>query len=91
MALGLMRALHEAGRDVPGDVSVVGFDDMEDADAFWPPLTTIRQRFNDVGGLCVETLLHQIRPEPADGVRRHLVPTELVVRQSAAPLRRRQR
>ena len=91
MALGIMRALHEAGRDVPGEVSVVGYDDMEDAEAFWPPLTTVRQRFDVVGRLCVETLLHEIRQEPADGVRRHLVPTELVVRQSAAPPPRRLR
>jgi DNA-binding LacI/PurR family transcriptional regulator len=37
MALGAMRALHELGRDIPADVSVVGFDDMEEAHSFWPP------------------------------------------------------
>jgi len=89
MALGVMRALHEAGRDVPGDVSVVGFDDMEDAASFWPPLTTVRQRFDDVAQLCVETLLQEIRHSPASSMRRHLVGTDLVVRQSAAPPARR--
>ena len=89
MALGVMLALHEAGRDVPGEVSVVGFDDMADAAAFWPPLTTVRQRFDDVSRLCVDTLLHEIRHEPAGGVGRHVVPTQLVVRQSAGPPRRR--
>lgn len=89
MAMGVMRAMHEAGRDVPGEVSVVGFDDMEDSDSFWPPLTTIRQRFDMVGRVCVDTLLREMRGEPVDGFGRHLVPTELVIRQSAAPPPRR--
>jgi ABC-type sugar transport system substrate-binding protein len=45
MALGVMRALHEIGRDIPGDISIVGFDDMAEARSFWPPLTTVRQDF----------------------------------------------
>ncbi|MEU8221386.1 LacI family DNA-binding transcriptional regulator [Kribbella sp. NPDC048915] len=85
MALGLLRALHERGRDVPGEVSVVGFDDMEEAAHFWPPLTTIRQNFTDVGRLCVDTLIHHIRgshpPEPTP------VPAQLVHRHSTAPRR----
>src|SRR4051794_18659076 len=49
MALGLLRALHEAGRRVPDDVSVVGFDDLPEAQFFMPPLTTVRQNFLEVG------------------------------------------
>ena len=45
IALGVLRALHEAGRRVPSDVSVVGFDDMPDSGFFLPPLTTVRQDF----------------------------------------------
>jgi len=77
----LMRALHEAGRAIPEEVSVVGFDDMEDAESFWPPLTTVRQRFDAVGELCVDSLLHEIRHETGD-LRTHIVPTSLVVRRS---------
>lgn len=48
MALGLLSALHEAGLTVPGDVSVVGFDDAPDAAYYWPPLTTVRQDFEEL-------------------------------------------
>jgi DNA-binding LacI/PurR family transcriptional regulator len=83
MALGVMRALHEAGRAIPNDVSVVGFDDTEDSDSFWPPLTTIRQRFDEVGRLCVDTLLHEMQHDTGE-LRTHIVPTTLVERQSSA-------
>lgn len=82
MALGAMRALHELGRGIPGEVSVVGFDDMEEARAFWPPLTTVRQDFAAVGRLSIQKLMSQIdhgRPEPVD---KTLVATQLVVRES---------
>ncbi|WND38943.1 LacI family DNA-binding transcriptional regulator [Streptomyces sp. BB1-1-1] len=88
MALGLLRALHERGRRVPEDVSVVGFDDIPEAGSFLPPLTTVHQDFAEVGRRCVEGVLHQVRQsEPAHGTR--LVPTQLVVRRSTAPPPRR--
>jgi DNA-binding LacI/PurR family transcriptional regulator len=88
MALGLMRALHENGRDIPGDVSVVGFDDIPDSPAFYPPLTTIHQDFTELGKRCVDRLLRQIRRDP-DGPGRDLVPIHLVERSSTAPPARR--
>lgn len=60
MALGLIRALREAGREVPGDVSVVGYDDVAESAYFHPPLTTVHQDFEAVGSLCVSLLLDQI-------------------------------
>src|SRR5207248_11642906 len=48
MALGLLRRLHEAGRETPGEISVVGFDDIPDAAYFTPLPTTVRQYFSDV-------------------------------------------
>ena len=56
-ALGIMRALHEAGRKVPGDISVVGFDDTPESGYFLPALTTIRQDFGEVGRRSVELVL----------------------------------
>lgn len=63
MALGLMHAFRDAGLDIPRDVSVVGFDDIPDAKHFWPPLTTIRQDFAEIGRSAVEVLLAKVRGE----------------------------
>ncbi|GAA2434582.1 LacI family DNA-binding transcriptional regulator [Streptomyces macrosporus] len=84
MALGLLRALHEKGRAVPDDVSVIGFDDIPEAGSFVPPLTTVHQDFAEVGRRCVQGVLRQIRGESAERGTT-LVPTRLVVRQSTAP------
>jgi DNA-binding LacI/PurR family transcriptional regulator len=83
MALGAMRALHELGRDVPADVSIVGFDDMDVAASFWPPLTTIRQDFVAVGSLSIRKLLAKVS-DPATSNDTTIVPTELVIRASTA-------
>ena len=84
MALGVLRALHEKGRRVPSEVSVVGFDDLPDATSYLPPLTTVHQDFAEVGRRCVHGLLEQIRDERAEPGT-VLVPTTLVVRASTAP------
>ena len=83
MALGVLRALHEAGRSVPGDVSVVGFDDVPEAEFFLPPLTTIRQDFGEMGRRSLRLLLETM--EPTGDTTPHLeVTPELVVRASTA-------
>jgi DNA-binding LacI/PurR family transcriptional regulator len=84
MALGLLRALHESGRKVPGDVSVIGFDDIPESASFLPPLTTIHQDFAEVGRLCVEGVIGKMRHDgTAHGTT--LVPTRLVPRASTGP------
>jgi DNA-binding LacI/PurR family transcriptional regulator len=82
MALGAMRALHELGRDVPADISVVGFDDLEEAHSFWPPLTTIRQDFGEVGRQAIQKLLAKVDGE--QDTEKVTVPTRLIVRESTA-------
>ncbi|GAA1916425.1 LacI family DNA-binding transcriptional regulator [Streptomyces durmitorensis] len=83
MALGLLRALHERGRKVPEDVSVIGFDDIPESGSFQPPLTTVHQDFAEVGRRCVEGVLRQMQQStPERGTT--LVPTRLVLRQSTA-------
>jgi DNA-binding LacI/PurR family transcriptional regulator len=87
MALGLLRRLHEAGREVPRDLSVVGFDDIPEAAYFTPPLTTVRQDFTELGRRCLRVLLGRI--EGGGGPTRVVVAPELVVRAStgSAPKR----
>lgn len=84
MALGLLRALHERGRRIPEDVSVIGFDDIPEAGSFLPPLTTVHQDFAEVGRLCVEGVLRRMHLDATEHGTT-LVPTKLVVRASTAP------
>lgn len=82
-ALGILRACHELGREVPSTLSVVGFDDSPESDSFWPPLTTVHQSFDEVGRRAVATLLAQIDGAPVTPAT-DLVPVRLVERASTA-------
>jgi DNA-binding LacI/PurR family transcriptional regulator len=82
-ALGILRALHEHGRSVPDDVSVVGYDDIPEAAYLVPPLTTVRQDLGEVGRRGVELLLALVDGGPAQ--RHVMVAPELIVRASSAP------
>ena len=84
MALGLLRAMHEAGRAVPGELSVVGFDDIPEAAYFLPPLTTVRQDFIEMGRRSLRMLLSTIETGRRASAE-SLVPPELIVRASTAP------
>lgn len=79
IAIGAMRALDDAGLRVPGDVSVVGFDDIPMARFAAPPLTTVLQDTKRAGEMLVERLLAQLRGEPADSA---MLPAQLVIRRS---------
>lgn len=82
IAIGALRALAESGRSVPGDVSVVGFDDLPAASLTHPPLTTVAQDYRLAGEVLVDTLLAQIRGEETMSRR---LPARLIVRRSTAP------
>lgn len=79
LAIGALRALAEAGRRVPEDVAVVGFDDIPMARLASPPLTTVLQDTKRAGELLVGTVLAQIRGET---VTSHMLPATLVIRRS---------
>ena len=81
MALGLLRSLHERGRRVPEDVSVVGFDDIPEALYFTPPLTTVRQDFTAVGRQSLLRLLAEMESGSRSSIRETVAP-ELIVRAS---------
>ncbi len=85
MAIGLIRALTEAGRRVPDDVSVVGCDDIPVAAYLNPPLTTVRQPFAAVAQEGLQRLVRCIENPQADSLPVRLPPVDLVVRGSTAP------
>lgn len=79
-AIGALAALKEAGIDVPGQVSVVGFDDQRLAPFLNPPLTTVHAPTDQVGIAAARQLLKLIRHEPVEN--EVLLPTELILRRS---------
>jgi LacI family transcriptional regulator len=81
MALGALRAVRRAGRRVPDDIAVVGFDDLPQAATANPPLTTVRQPIRRAGAMAVG-VLKDILEHGAEPPRRMILPTELVVRAS---------
>ena len=80
MAIAAIEALQGLGIQVPGEVAVVGFDDVEECRAITPPLTTVRQPIYDLGTHAVDILLALLAGE--DAPERVMLPTELIVRQS---------
>jgi len=86
-AIGAIHALREAGRRVPEDVSVVGFDDIQSAAFQNPALTTVRQPLREMGMIAAETLLRRITaPAKAPYPKEIVVEPELIVRASTAGL-----
>ncbi len=85
MAAAAISVAHRRGMDVPGDLSVVGFDDTATALALWPPLTTVHQPVREMAASAVELLVLRVRGRddgaPIDRVLRH----DLINRQSVAP------
>jgi DNA-binding LacI/PurR family transcriptional regulator len=88
-AIGAIHALREAGRRVPQDVSVVGFDDIQSAAFQNPALTTVRQPLREMGMIGAETLLRRITaPAKAPYPKEIIVEPELIVRASTARISR---
>ncbi|MBA2949432.1 LacI family DNA-binding transcriptional regulator [Streptomyces himalayensis] len=84
LALGVMRALHEAGRSIPGEVSVAGFDDAPHAAYLTPSLTTVRLDFTGLGRAAFG-LLHGVVEQSAPVAPHPVSVPELVVRESSGP------
>jgi LacI family transcriptional regulator len=81
MAMGALRALHEAGLRVPDDIGIVGFDDSPIASHATPPLTTMRQSPYDMGSIAVNTLIEIIK-NPGRSPQQIVLESELVIRES---------
>lgn len=79
IAIGAIKALEEAGLNVPHDVAVMGFDDIPMASYTHPPLSTVKQNTTLAGELLVDSLLKKVKGEPVESM---LLPAQLVVRGS---------
>lgn len=84
MALGVVHALAERGRRVPEDVSIVGFDDIPEAEFLLPALTTVHQDFDEVGRRGLDLLLNNLEHAGEEHRERVTIAPALVVRNSAA-------
>ncbi len=87
LAIGMLSRLHERGIRVPGDMSIVGCDDMFGADFCHPPLTTLTAPIERAGQVAVAMLLSRLNETTPQAVRRKVVlPTHLTIRESTGPL-----
>jgi LacI family transcriptional regulator len=86
VAVSVMRTARARGLRVPEDLSVVGFDDSEQAEIVFPALTTVRQPLAEMGRMAVSLLLRLLENQRVDALRIQLA-TKLVVRESTAPVR----
>jgi LacI family transcriptional regulator len=84
-AIGTIRALKDAGLSVPGDVSVVGFDDILSAAYYTPSLTTVRQPLAEMGKRGAQVLLERIADREKEYPSEIVMAPELVVRESTGP------
>jgi DNA-binding LacI/PurR family transcriptional regulator len=85
-AIGAIQALREAGRRIPEDVSVVGFDDIQSAAFQNPGLTTVKQPLRQMGGLAAETLLQRINsPVKQPYPKEIIVQPDFIIRGSTGP------
>jgi LacI family transcriptional regulator len=86
MAAGAVRAIYKHGLRVPDDVAVVGFDDLPLAIMVEPPLTTVRQPVQQLGGMAAEALINLLEGKLSTPYRA-VLPTELVIRGTCGALR----
>jgi LacI family repressor for deo operon, udp, cdd, tsx, nupC, and nupG len=87
MAIGFMSRMREAGIVCPRDISVIGFDDIEVAENFWPRLTTMRQPREQIGRLVTESLIDILEGAAAPGApRRITLRCDLIIRDSTRAL-----
>ena len=85
MALGAMDVLRAAGRRIPDDVALIGFDDSPLAESAMPPLSSVRQPIEEMGREMTRLLLASLR-RPDDPPRRVVLDTTLIARRSSAPM-----
>lgn len=93
MAAAVLSVAHDRGLSLPGDLSVVGFDDIELAEMVWPPLTTVKQPIQELADAAAEILVNVLtrkkQPGEAPPLAHRVLPHHVVIRRSTAPPARR--
>lgn len=87
MAIGAIEAVHEHGLQVPEDISIIGYDDIEMIKYITPKLTTIRQDTDEIGEAAAELLIEQMTAKERRTERR-VIPVRLIERASCAPVKK---
>jgi len=87
LAIGCIQEIQRAGLSIPGDISIVGFDDIDVCALMHPPLTTVRVFKEELGRLAIETLVQNIKDGVSTLITKH-IPAELVIRDSTAAVSR---
>ena len=87
-ALGVYDAARQLGRRIPEDLSVVGFDDLQMTEIVSPPLTTVRQPFEEMGSTATEMIINFDKRMP-HAIQSRILPTTLVRRKSTRELSKR--
>jgi DNA-binding LacI/PurR family transcriptional regulator len=87
-AIGALRVIHKRGLSVPGDISIVGFDDIELSDIVYPPLTTLRLSRHELAKTFVNAL-EMLASSPRRNGKQYKVQTSLVIRESTGPAKKK--
>ncbi|WP_263262069.1 LacI family DNA-binding transcriptional regulator [Pseudomonas sp. RIT-PI-S] len=86
LGMGVLRAAAERGLQVPGDLSVIGFDDIQMCRYVYPALTTVGQSIRELGELAADRLLQRVQGKATGAPRRQVISPRIVRRESTAPL-----
>ena len=79
-ALGVYRAIYERGLSIPGDIAVLGIDNIPSGRFYYPPISTVAQNFAEMSKSCLDCLERQINGEITSGER--VFPSEIIERES---------
>ena len=82
LAMGAMKAIKEAGLNIPGDIALVGFDDLKFSATLEVPLTTVAQPFRDIGEKSAEILLNKLEGIEPGNIQKIALTPELIIRES---------
>ncbi len=86
ITLGALKAIHEEQRDIPRDVSLVAFDDLESADLFRCPVTSVAQPKENIGEIAVKLLVEQMKDRENFEPRKIVLKPKLIIRDSVGRL-----